>query len=273
MDLVDAYAFPLPIAVISELLGVPYEDRDQVRIWSHAFVTDSTLDGESKARAGQDWFAYLVALIEEKRSAPGPDLLSALIEESQDNDRLDPQELISMVFLLMLAGHETTVSLIGNAVYALLRHPEQLERLRADPALLPGAVEEVLRYESPVHIPSRRVTLERVTIGDVEIPAGQFVHFSLSAVNRDGNKYPDPARFDITRDARGHLAFGHGIHFCVGAPLARMEGEIALRKLLERYPRLELGAQDPSFSRRTSMLVYSLKSLPVSFSTATSAPA
>jgi cytochrome P450 len=261
-DLIDAYAFPLPIGVISELLGVPQVDRPQVREWTSALVSDA--QPEAIGQAGQAFGGYLTELIAAKRATPGQDLISDLLAASREGLVTD-EEILNLTFILLAAGHETTVSLIGNAVHQLLRHPGQLSRLRGDPSLLPTAVEEVLRHSSPVHTGSLRFTTEPVTIAGVEIPANETIHISFLAANRDARLFPDPDRFDTARDSRHHLGFGHGIHFCVGAPLARMEGEVALRTLLERFPRLELAAQAADPQWRSSIVIHGLRTLPIRF--------
>ncbi|HVV08765.1 cytochrome P450 [Amycolatopsis sp.] len=261
VDLLESFAFPLPITVICELLGVPVEDRDKFRTWSNSIVASSTpelLQEHSAALA-----AYLSALISAKRAEPTDDLLSDLVHVSEEGDQLSEVELISMAFLLLVAGHETTVNLIGNGVRALLEHPDQLAALRADPALLPGAVEELLRFDGPIHIATLRFTAEPVQVGDVEIPADEFVMVSLLSANRDGERFDEPDTLDIRRPAGGHLAFGHGIHYCVGAPLARLEAEIALRKLLGRFSTLELNGEATALRYRESTLMRGLESLPV----------
>lgn len=263
-DLIDAFAFPLPIMVISELLGVPHADRDRLRAWSRDFV--SRAPAEATARSVSQFSAYLAELIENKKSTPGDDLLSDLIQVSDGDERqLTSPELISMAFLLLVAGHETTVSLISTAVFSLLVHPEQMNLLRARPNLIAAAVEEALRYESPIHLSTLRFTTETVTVGEIEIPPRQFVYISLPAANRDPRRFHDPDEFDITRDTSGQLAFGHGVHFCVGAPLARLEGEIALRALLDRYETLELDGNEPDLGWRASLLVRGLQTLPVRY--------
>ncbi|MEU8674535.1 cytochrome P450 [Streptomyces sp. NPDC048560] len=240
-DLVDALAFPLPMTVICELIGVPDLGRDAFRLMSGSIVAPSSAEQEGEAVRAMG--AYLVDLIEDKRRTPGQDLMSALIEARDDGgDRLSPDELVGMAFLLLVAGHETTVNLISNGVRALLDHPDQLALLRADPGLIDGAVEEMLRYDGPVETATFRFTREPVRIGPTLIPAGEAVLVALASADRDPGRYPEPDTFDIRREARGHLAFGHGIHFCLGAPLARMEGRIAIRRLLERCPEL---ARDP----------------------------
>jgi cytochrome P450 len=263
VNLVDEFAFPLPVTVICELLGVPTADRDDFRRWSTALVSVS--DGDEVAQAAQDMIVYLTALIADKRANPADDMLTALIQvrEDGDDDRLTEVELVSMAFLLLLAGHETTVNLIANGVLALLRNPGQLAALRADPSLLPGAVEEFLRYESPVSQATLRYTTAPVRLGEVDVPAGEFVLVSLSAANRDGARFADAGDLDVTRAAAGHLAFGHGIHFCVGAPLARLEGQIAIGRLLQRFPDLALAADPGGLRWRNSILLRGLEALPV----------
>ncbi|MFC9391988.1 cytochrome P450 [Streptomyces sp. NPDC057027] len=262
-DLVDAYAFPLPITVICELLGVPAEDRDTFRGWSNELVTPTGERGILDALEG--FGGYLDGLIEDKRAAgPADDLLSGLIAaRAEDGDRLSGPELRAMAYLLLIAGHETTVNLISNTVRNLLTHPEQLAALRADPDLLDGAIEESLRYDGPVETATFRVTREPVTIGDTVIPAGQSVIVGIGASDRDPARFPEPDRFDIRRDTRGHLAFGHGIHYCLGAPLARLEGRIALRTLLDRFPLLELDQEPASLDWLPGMLMRGTRRLPV----------
>ncbi|GII42009.1 cytochrome P450 family protein [Planotetraspora phitsanulokensis] len=261
VDLVKSFAFPLPIAVICDLLGIPDADRDKFRAWSKPFVTDASEDVIRTAH--RELTAFFTGLIAAKRAAPGDDLLSELVHVSDEGDRLSQDEVVSMVFLLLVAGHETTVNLIANSVLTLLLHPDQLAALRADPSLLPGAVEEFLRFEGPVNIATLRFTDEPVRVGDVEIPAGEFVMISLLAANRDGDRFPHPELPDVTRPSGGHLAFGHGIHYCIGAPLARMEAEIALGRLLARFPSLELGAEPATLKWTLSTLIHGLDTLPV----------
>ncbi|HET6501618.1 MAG TPA: cytochrome P450 [Amycolatopsis sp.] len=261
VDLIDAFAFPLPMTVICELLGVPTADRDQFRAWIHTIVSASAADrlqADSAAMA-----EYLIQLIGEKRRSPTEDLLTDLVHVSEEGDRLSEAELVPMAFLLLLAGHETTVNLIGNSVLALLRDPGQLATLRADTALLPSAIEEFLRFEGPVNIATIRFTTETVRVGETEVPAGEFVLVSLLAANRDGERFPDPDRLDVTRPPGGHLAFGHGIHYCVGAPLARLEAEIALGGLLRRFGNLAFDGEPVMVTWRESTLVRGVESLPV----------
>lgn len=275
-DLVESLSFPLPITVICELLGVPFLDRESFREW----VTDalSASDEEQRKAATAAASTYLAQLLEDKRRQPGDDLLSALIRTNAanaehaegasvdgDGDRLSTNELMGTVWLLLVAGYETTVNLISNGVLALLSHPDQLAALRADWSLMPDAVEEMLRYDGPVESPTYRFTTEPVDIGGTTIPAGgELVIVAIADANRDPGRFPDAERFDIRRDARGHLAFGHGIHYCLGAPLARLEGRIAIRTLLERCPDLALDIHPAALTWRAGMLIRGPKRLPVS---------
>ncbi|RPK40722.1 Cytochrome P450 107B1 [Streptomyces sp. ADI92-24] len=261
-DLIDALAFPLPMTVICELIGVPDLDRDAFRRLSNDVVSPAGAQEESDAVHAMG--GYLAELIEDKRCSPGDDLLSALIAARyEDGDALSPDELVGMAFLLLVAGHETTVNLISNGVRALLDHPEQLAALRADFGLIDGAVEEMLRYDGPVETATFRFAREDVMIGSTAIAAGDPVLVALAGGDRDPGRYPDPDRFDIRRDAQGHLAFGHGIHFCMGAPLARMEGRIAIRSLLERCPGLVLDPDAGEPDWLPGMLIRGVRRLPV----------
>ncbi|MEV6615754.1 cytochrome P450 [Streptomyces sp. NPDC051051] len=260
-DLVESFAYPLPITVICELLGIPEIDRTEFRKLSTEAVAPTSGDGEYDAfvRLAE----YLTELIEDKRAAgPGGDLLSDLIRTTaEDGDRLSPGELRGMAFVLLIAGHETTVNLITNAVQALLTHPGQLAALRADMTLLDGAVEETLRYEGPVENATFRFAAEPLEIAGTPVDRGEGVMVGLTAADRDGARYPAPDRFDIRRDTRGHLAFGHGLHYCLGAPLARLEARTALRSLLDRAPGLALDG--PPGEWLPGMLMRGVRSLPV----------
>ncbi|MET9410390.1 cytochrome P450 [Streptomyces sp. NPDC002935] len=260
-DLVESFAYPLPLTVICELLGVPELDRAAFRAMSTEAVAPTS--AESEYAAFVQLAAYLGDLIEDKRSAgPADDLLSGLIRTTaEDGDRLSPQELRGMAFVLLVAGHETTVNLISGAVHALLTHPDQLTALRADMTLLDGTVEEALRYEGPVENATFRYAAEPLDIGGTAIASGEAVMIGLTAADRDGVRYPAPDRFDIRREARGHLAFGHGIHYCLGAPLARLEAGVALRSLLERCPDLTLGG--PPSGWLPGMLMRGVRRMPV----------
>ncbi|MER5884449.1 cytochrome P450 [Streptomyces sp. NPDC001941] len=262
-DLVDAFAFPLPMTVICELLGVPDMDRDAFRGWSNEVVARTS--EEAEARAYQAMVGYLVELIGAKRAAPGEDLLSAMIHAvDEGGDRLSPDELIGMCVLILIAGHETTVNLLGNGLRALFAHPDQLADLRADPdGLLDGAIEEMLRYDGPVETCTQRLALEDVDYDGTVIPAGSTVLITMADADRDPARFADPHRFDIRRDARGHIAFGHGLHYCLGAPLARLEARIALRALLDRFPGLAPDASDTDLAWVPGMLIRGVRTLPV----------
>jgi cytochrome P450 len=261
-DLIEALAYPLPITVICELLGVPAADQDKFQVWSHAIVS-SVVSEEEFLAAGAEMFHYFTALLAAKRRSPADDLTSALIAARDSGDSLDERELIALLFLLLVAGHETTTNLIATGTLALLSHPAELARLRGDWSLLPAAVEELLRYSNPLNHTTDRFTVEPVTIGGVTIPAGEWVLCVTSSANRDPSRFADPDRLDVGRDASGHLAFGHGIHYCLGAPLARLEGEVAFRALLTRFPCLSLAVPESSLRWRPSSLIHGLETLPV----------
>jgi len=261
-DLIEAFAFPLPITVICELLGVPAADQNQFEGWSHAIVSSVVSEDEFIA-AGTAMFHYFTELLASKRQAPTDDLVSALIAARDSGDSLDERELIAMLFLLLVAGHETTTNLIATGTLALLTSPAELARLRDDWSLLPGAVEELLRYSNPLNHTTDRFTVEEVSLGGVTIPAGEWVLCVTSSANRDPSRFPAPDVLDLGRDASGHMAFGHGIHYCLGAPLARLEGEIAFRALLTRFPGLSLAVPESSLRWRPSSLIHGLETLPV----------
>ncbi|MBA4862848.1 cytochrome P450 [Streptomyces sp. PSKA54] len=264
-DLVESLAFPLPMTVICELLGVPDMDRAAFRRLSNEVVAPTSGDAEYAAIV--ELAAYLDDLIEDKRcTAPADDLLSALIRTTaEDGDRLSREELRAMAYLLLIAGHETTVNLIANGVHALLTHPDQLADLRADMSLLDGAVEEMLRYEGPVENATFRFAAEPLDIGGTFIAQGEAVLVGIAAADRDGDRFPEPDRFDIRRAPQGHLAFGHGIHFCLGAPLARIEARVALRSLLDRCPDLGLDTDrdGPPGPWMPGMLIRGMRRVPV----------
>ncbi|MFJ9347644.1 cytochrome P450 [Streptomyces sp. NPDC101237] len=264
-DLIADYAAPLPIAVICELLGVAEDDRPDFRSWTDALVVPDPARPDGPREAVKALLAYFGALLARKRAEPADDLLSALIAVRDAEDRLSEDELMSLAFLILFAGYENTVHLIGNAVLALLADPPQLAALRADPAGIGTAVEELLRYDGPVPLAIRRFPTEDVTIGGVTVPAGETVLLSLAAAHRDPRRFPEPDRLDLGRDDIGHLALGHGIHYCVGAPLARLETEIALTALLEHLPDLALDVPVDALRHRPSMRTRGLLALPVRF--------
>lgn len=202
-------------------------------------------------------------IIDAKRTEPGDDLLSSLIAATDGADRLSHEEIVSIVVVLFVGGYDTTVNLIGNGTLALLCNPDQLAALRADPALLPNAVEEFLRYDGSANVSHWRRTLVPVRVGDVTVPADEFVFVGIASVNRDPEQFAEPDRLDVGRGTTGHLAFGHGIHHCVGAPLARVEGEVAFERLLARFPYLSLAADPGELTWQPSMLHHGVRSLPV----------
>ncbi|WP_405136109.1 cytochrome P450 [Nocardia sp. NBC_01388] len=260
VDLLGAFAVPLPVTVISHLLDVSIQDRDTFRAWSRTLV--GTPDrGSDPARAYSEISEFLRNMLRDKRAYPGDDLLSTLITD--DDAQLSEPEIVGMALLLLVAGHETTVNLIGNGTLALLHNHSWLERLRADPELIPGAIEEFLRFNGPVDMATPRFTVEPITVGDTVIPAGEIVYIGLAAGNRDPRHYPDPDDLDPTADRAGHLAFGHGIHFCVGAPLARLEGRIAFTTLLQRFPHLSLAVEDSRLRWYANPVIHGLTALPV----------
>jgi len=248
--------------VICELLGVPAADRDDFRTWSATIVSDTSAPEVFQAHATA-MLRYFTALLAAKRDEPRDDVLSALIAARDEGDRLSENELLSMAFLLLVAGHETTVNLIASGLLALLLNPAELARLRADPALIGGAVEELLRYVNPVNNATFRCATEPVEIGGVRISRGDPVLVALSGANRDPARFGDPDRLDLGRDGAGHLAFGHGIHYCLGAPLARLEAEIAFSGLLARFGSIRLAVPATSLRWRPSTLIHGLESLPV----------
>ena len=267
MDLSAEYAFPLPITVIAELLGVPNEDQDRFREWSDAIITPA-LSPEAAERFFTlmgEFVAYLTEFFAERRAQPRDDLVSALLAARDEDDALTEEELFGTVVILIVAGHETTVGLIGNAVLNLLTHPEQLELVRADPSLIPGAVEEVLRYEGPVERTLNRWAATDVDLGGQTIRRGELVIGILGAADRDPERFPEPDRLDISREDKRHLAFGRGSHFCLGAPLARLEAEIALETLFRRLPALRLAVEPAELEWRATPGFRRLQKLPVAW--------
>jgi cytochrome P450 len=264
-DLLSAYARPLPITVISELLGIPVTDRG----WIWVTVTDYGKGGEELQRVPQKLGAYFAELITAKGAEPGDDLLSALVAAHDNTGQDDAEaaltttELLSAAYHLVMAGFDTTVNLIASGALALLTNPGELARLRQDPSLLPSAVEELLRFTSPVNHVTPRFTNEDLPIGDVVIPAGEPVLIATSSADWDPAQFPDPDRLDLGRDTSGHVAFGHGIHYCLGAPLARMEAQVALGALLARFPRISLAVPPSELRWRPVSVMNGLESLPV----------
>jgi len=267
-DLVSTLAFPLPFQVISELLGMPTDERDQLRAWSQAITLTlepliTAEERQAATDAAEHMREFVEVVISERRKAPREnDLLSALIAAEEEGERLSTNELVAMVLLLFVAGHETTVNLIGNGMLALLRHPAELRRLRESPGLITSAVEELLRYDGPVQR-TARVASADATIGGRTIAKGDMVMPFIAAADRDPAQFPEPDRLDLSRSDNRHIAFGWGIHFCLGAPLARIEGQIAIDALVRRLPGLELATHEPEY--RQSLTLRGLKTLPVKF--------
>lgn len=266
MDVVKDYALPLPLTVITELLGVPSRDHLKFHRWSKAVVQVASTVSMVKALPSLLMFMrYVRKLLEEKRAHPEDDLLTALVRAEEAGDTLSEDELLAMVFLLLIAGHETTVNLIASGTLALLEHPEQLEQLKQDPAIIKTATEELLRYTSPVETATERYAREDVTLHGVTIPKGELVLAVLASANRDEAQFVRPDGLDLTRNPNRHLAFGQGVHYCLGAPLARLEGQIALPTLLRRLPELRLSTPPETLRWRPTFVVRGLESLPVDF--------
>lgn len=263
VDLITEFAYPLSISVICELLGIPRQRRTDFREWSAVIVTGTMTQSDEFIAVSTALVAYLRELVAAKRADPADDLLSAMVAVRDGADSLSEDELTSMGFLLLLAGYETSANLIGNGIHALLTHPEQLALLRARPELLPSAVEEVLRFDGPAQVASFRQTSEPVQLGDVTIPADRIVIVGLLAANRDPAHIPEPDVLDISREHNPHLAFSHGIHHCLGAPLARLEGRIALGTLFARFPQLRLAVPAAQLAWQPGMLINGLSTLPV----------
>ncbi|MGW6572050.1 cytochrome P450 family protein [Streptomyces sp. NPDC054945] len=270
-DLIASYAAPLPIAVICDLLGIPDDHRRDFRVWTDTLIAPDPSRPQAAQQAVGAMLAFFTELIAHKRRHPADDLLSDLIavrdgDGDGDRDRLGEDELTSLAFLILAAGYENAVQLIGNGVHALLTRPDHLARLRLDPSKLPEAVEELARYEGPALLAIRRFATEDMTIADVTIPAGETVLLSLAAANRDPARFSHPDRLDLDRDTSGHLALGHGIHYCLGAPLARAEVEIALAALLDRFGSLAPAETEPRWRR--SLRARGLLELLVDYKTA-----
>ncbi|WNG88886.1 cytochrome P450 [Mycobacterium sp. ITM-2016-00317] len=260
VDLMQALARPLPIRVLDELLGVPPDHRD--RFYFLAALMFTSADAAELTCAQGQLTQLLRMMMAVKRDQPADDLLSGLIHLRENGDRLSEEELLGTACLLIVAGYETTANLIGNGVLALLTHEAQLHALRADRSLLPATVEEALRYDSPVNAASVRFTNAPIQLGEVTIPAGHLVLIALQSANRDVAQFAGPHRFDLSRTGNRHLAFGHGAHYCLGAPLARMQAEIAFDGLLSRFDRIELARSEP-LRYRPSTLLRGLHTLPV----------
>lgn len=261
-DLIAQYASPLPVQVICELLGVPVEDRDSYREWADAFAAGIGAP-VFPVKEITDFVEHLRGLIARRRAEPDDALLSALIAARDQSDQLSEDELISTAYLFIIAGHETSTNLIGNGIHLLLSDPERADRIREHPDELRSAIEEFLRYESPVTAASLRTAGCPMNLFGAEVDEGDMVMVSLRAANRDSSVFDEPAEFRMDRAANQHLAFGHGIHFCMGAPLARIEAEIAIGEFLNRFPKARLTARPDALQWRPGVLTRGLSNLPV----------
>lgn len=261
VDLIDEFAFPLPIIVISELLGVPSEDREKFRRWSNTIVSASDNMNTGFQEEMKEFINYLTLLFAEKKKSPKEDLISNMILHEEEGEQLTEDELYSMIVLLIIAGHETTVNLIGNGIYALFEHPDQLEKLRMDHSLIETAIEESLRFYSPVDFSTARWSDDDIDFKGKRIKRGDVVLASISSANRDERKFDCADTFDVTRKPNQHMAFGYGIHFCLGAPLARLEGKIAFEKLLSAFPSMSMTGKHDESNWRDMFLLRGLKDL------------
>jgi cytochrome P450 PksS len=267
MDIIRDYALPLPTTIIAEMLGVPVRDRHKFHRWTSAIVSSDPF-GWGMIMILPRLMAllrYIRKSVNTRRADPKDDLLSALVMAEEAGEKLTEDELVAMVSLLLIAGHETTVNLIGNGMLALLQHPDQLERLRGDPALVKPAVEELLRYDSPLETATERFAREDVTIAGVTIPRGELVFAVIASANRDPAQFERPATLDLAREPNRHLTFGQGVHYCLGAPLARLEGQIAINTLLSRISDLRLAVPSQTLRWRRGLVLRGMKALPVEF--------
>ncbi|MFD6069601.1 MULTISPECIES: cytochrome P450 [Amycolatopsis] len=268
VDLVEMFAFPLPTAVMCEILGVPFEGRERFRQWSRVIVTPMAYSPAEVAQARRDGADDMAALVAVKRATPGEDLLSVLVHaRDEDGDRLTEAELIDLATQLLLAGHETTVSLIATGIVLLAGNPDQLAALRSDPALTEGAVEEIMRFDGPADASLLRVALEDVELSAGLVRRGEAVLAHTGAANRDEAAFPGASRFDIRRRNAPQLGFGHGLHFCLGAALARLEGEIAFRTLLDGLPGLDLAVPASAITWRPPLSIRGPEAVPVTWAT------
>jgi cytochrome P450 PksS len=267
IDLIAGFALPLPLTIISEMLGVPDDERGTFHRWSSRFLEigagGSPLKMLMQLPNGIRLMRFFERLIAERRAAPREDLITALVQAEAGGDRLSQKEVLSMIFLLLLAGHETTVNLIANGMLALLQHPGELRRLREHPELIDSAVEELLRYGNPVEHGNVRLALDDVTLGGHRIPRGAVVVLLLASANRDERVFEDPDRLDVGREPNRHLGFGFGVHYCIGAQLARVEGRIAIAELVRRFPNLRLAVPETTLRWRSTVAVRGLEALPV----------
>ena len=264
VDLVSAFALPLPVTVIAEMVGIPPEDRDRFRSWSERIVTNPTPINMLKATfAIRDFMRYMDELTTKRRADPQDDLVTALVQAEDEGDKLTQDELVGTVFLLLVAGHETTVGLIANGTRALLAHPEQFDLLKSQPELIGSAIEEMLRYNGPLQITEQAFAKREFTLHGVTIPHGAMLLPSILSANRDERAFDNPNMFDIQRKPNKHLAFGKGIHYCLGAPLARLEANVAFCSLIRHAPNLQLAVPADALRYENMMMINRFASLPV----------
>ena len=262
VDMVGEYAQPLPIVIICDLLGIPFADRTSFERWAIELV-GAGQDPEVVEAASNSVTEYARSIIATKRANPGDDMMSELLRGKSD-DRLSDDELVQMFFLYTVAGHITSQHTLSNGILSLLTHPEELAKLRAEPDLIPAAIDELMRYDGGVGVATFRFTAEEIQIGDVVVPPGEILALSILSAHRDNDRFPDADRLDIHRRPNGVLGFGHGHHFCIGQPLAKIQTEVALRRLLARFPHLRLAVRPEELKWESSTLLRGLIDLPVS---------
>jgi cytochrome P450 PksS len=266
MDLIADFALPLPLTMIGRILGVPAQDNQKFHRWSKTVVSAGTnMNYFVLIPTIMRFMGYLKKLVKERRAHPKDDLVTALVQAKEGSDQLSDDEILAMIFLLLIAGHETTVNLIGSGTLALLEHPDQLAKLRREPALIKTAIEELVRFVCPLEMATERYAREDITIAETTIPRGELVMAVIGSANRDANHFENPDALDITRKNNKHLAFGHGSHFCLGASLARLEGQIAISTLIQRMPNLRLRSALDQLHWRGTFVLRGLEALPVSF--------
>ncbi|MDS9997473.1 cytochrome P450 family protein [Bacillus atrophaeus] len=263
-DIMKSFASPLPFIVISEMMGIPEEDRSQFQVWTNAMVDTSEGNQEKTNQSLREFKDYIGKLIQERRIHPKDDMISKLVHAEEDGHKLSEKELYSMLFLLIVAGLETTVNLLGSGTLALLQHREELEKLKQHPDMIDTAVEELLRYTAPVVMMANRWAIEDFTYQGHSIKRGDMIFIGIGSANRDPERFENPEKFDISRSPNRHISFGFGIHFCLGAPLARLEGQIAFNALLKRFPYIELAVASDEMKWRKNAFLRGLESLPVS---------
>lgn len=264
VDLMSRYALPLPLTIISELLGIPIEERRRFHARSRSSLSPSTILGVLRAVPDQRLLvSQMRKIVAQRRREPQDDLVTALVHAEEEGDKLNEKELVATIFLLLIAGYETTVNLIGNGALAVMQNPRERERLAQNPELTSSAIEELLRYTSPFDIATQRFASEDLTIGSVKISRGDVVFAILGSANRDESQFTNPDTLNLAREPNKHVAFGRGVHFCLGAPLARLEGQIALTTLFHRFPNLRLTRAPESLRWRKSLVVHGLEDLSV----------